>query len=115
MDKKEKFKEFLRKKPKLINYIKKNDGSIQKLYEIYDIYGENDDVWKEYLSENNFNLNNISDIVKNIDVDSIKNHISTAQKALDVVQELTGKASSKIGSALKKPLAPKPLNKFFGD
>jgi len=115
MDKKENFKEFLRKNPKLINYIKKKDSSIQKLYEIYDVYGENDDVWKEYLSENNFNLNNISDIVKNIDVDSIKNHISTAQKALDVVQELTGKASSKIGSALKKPLAPKPLNKFFGD
>lgn len=115
MDKKEKFKEFLRKNPKIINYIKKNDNGVQKLYEVYDVYGEDEGVWKEYLSENKINLNNISDIVKNIDVDSIKGHISTAQKALDIVQEITGKASTKVASVLKKPLAPKPLNKFFED
>ena len=86
-----------------------------KNYEVYDVYGEDEGVWKEYLSENKINLNNISDIVKNIDVDSIKGHISTAQKALDIVQEITGKASTKVASVLKKPLAPKPLNKFFED
>ena len=115
MDKKEKFKEFLRKNPKLIDYIKKNDGGVQKLYEVYDIYGEDESVWKEYLTDKSLNLNNITDIVKNIDMDSIKNHISTAQKALDIVQELTGKASSTVSSVLKKPLSPKPLSKFFED
>lgn len=114
MDKKEEFKKFLRNNPKLIDYIKKNDNGVQKLYEIYDIYGEDNAIWKNYLDDKSINLNNITDIVKNIDVDSIKNHISTAQKALEVVQELTGKVG-KVSNVIKRPLDPKPLNKFFED
>ena len=56
----------------------------------------------------------ITNIVKNIDMNSIKGHIDTAQKALSIVQELTGKVNDGV-KAIKKPLAPKPLNKFFED
>lgn len=116
MDKKEEFKNFLKNNPKLINYIKNNENSVQKLYEVYDIYGDDEKVWDEYVKEDNrsLNLNNISDIVKNIDMNSIKGHIDTAQKALSIVQELTGKVEKGV-KAIKKPLAPKPLDKFFED
>ena len=115
MDKKEEFKTFIKGNPKLINYIKDNDGSMQKLYEIYDVYGEDDKVWEEYLKDrSSINLNNISNIVKNIDMNSIKGHINTAQKALNLVQELTGKVNEGA-KIIKKPLAPKPLDKFFED
>lgn len=115
MDKKDAFKNFIKSNPKLINYIKDNDGSMQKLYEIYDVYGEDNKVWEEYLKDrSSINLNNISNIVKNIDMNSIKGHINTAQKALNLVQELTGKVNEGVKS-IKKPLAPKPLNKFFED
>lgn len=115
MDKKEAFKNFVKNNPKLINYIKDNDGSMQKLYEVYDVYGEDDKVWEEYLKDrSSINLNNISNIVKNIDMNSIKGHINTAQKALSLVQELTGKVNEGV-KTIKKPLAPKPLDKFFED
>lgn len=115
MDKKEAFKNFIKNNPKLINYIKNNNNSMQKLYEVYDVYGEDDKVWEEYLSDrSSINLNNISNIVKNIDMNSIKGHINTAQKALNLVQELTGKVNEGV-KAVKKPLAPKPLDKFFED
>lgn len=115
MDKKEEFKTFIKSNPKLINYIKDNDSSMQKLYEIYDVYGEDEKVWEEYLKDrSSINLNNISNIVKNIDMNSIKGHINTAQKALNLVQELTGKVSDGV-KTIKKPLAPKPLDKFFED
>ena len=114
MDKKEMFKEFIRSKPELINYIKNNEHGAQKLYEVYDLYGDDEKVWKEYTSDRAFSLNNISDIVKNIDMNSIKGHIDTAQKALNIVQELTGKVTDGV-KAVKKPLAPKPLDKFFED
>lgn len=43
MDKKEEFKLFAKKHPELINYLDNHkDMSWQKLYEIYDIYGEDD-------------------------------------------------------------------------
>ena len=37
---KETFKEFISKKPELIDYIKNGEMTWQKFYELYDIYGE---------------------------------------------------------------------------
>ena len=51
MDKKEEFKAFVRKNPILVKYVKNNEMTWQKFYEIYDIYGENNDVWIDYLKE----------------------------------------------------------------
>jgi len=114
MDKKEDFKLFMKKNPKLLDYIKNNNSSMQKLYEVYDVYGDDESIWKSYLSDRSINLNNISNIVKNIDMNSIKGHIDTAQKAIGLVQELTSKVGNGV-KAIKKPLAPKPLDKFFED
>jgi len=115
MDKKEAFKNFAKTHPELVNSIKSGDTSWQKLYEIYDIYGEDDRAWNTYFNKNTniSGINSIGDIVKNIDMDSIQKHINTAQKALGLVQELTGKSSSE--ALTKTPVAPRPVNKFFED
>lgn len=115
MDKKEAFKVFARSHPELINSIKSGDSTWQKLYEIYDIYGEDDSAWRTYFNKGTTtsNLGSIGDIVKNIDMDSIQKHINTAQKALGFVQELTTKGST--GEVIKGPISPRPINKFFED
>lgn len=46
-------------------------------------------------------------------MDSVQKHINTAQKALGLVQELTGKSTT--ASAIKGPVTPRPINKFFED
>ena len=113
MDKKEAFKEFLRAHPKITEYLKNNkDSSIQKLYEIYDIYGEDS---KTSNSSSNESIGSIKDLMKNIDVDSLQEHIKTAQKALGFIEELTSKGASNVGSIPKGPKSPRPLDKFFGD
>ena len=43
---------------------------------------------------------------------SVKEHIGTAQKALDFVQELTSKGSPAVAKAIA---TPRPINKFFED
>ena len=112
MDKKEEFKSFAKEHPELITYIENNkDSSWQKLYEIYDIYGNDYDTWKKYLNTNN---NKITDIVKNLDIDTIQEHITNAKKALGVIEEITSKGKDTI-SSIKGPLSPRPLTKFFGD
>lgn len=115
MDKKEAFKSFAKNHPELVNSIKSGDTSWQKLYEIYDIYGEDDRAWNTYFNKNTniSSMGNITDIVKNIDMDSIQKHINTAQKALGLVQELTGKTASE--TITKTPITPRPVNKFFED
>ena len=111
MDKKDSFKVFARNHPELVTSVKNGDATWQKLYEIYDIYGENNEAWKNYFNKGT-NTFGITDIMKNIDVKSIQKHINTAQKALDIVEELTGK--EKI-SPIKGPTTPRPINKFFED
>lgn len=114
MSKKEEFKQFAKNHPELISSVRSGDTSWQNLYEIYDIYGEDDRAWKNYFAKSSTpNLNNITDIVKKIDMDSVQKHINTAQKALGLVQELTGKPTS---TPLTKPVSsPRPINKFFED
>ncbi len=111
MDKKEMFKEFAKNHPQLINYLNNNpDMSWQKLYEIYDIYGEDEGIWNKYVK----NTNNISDMFKNVDMNKIQEHINNAQKALNVIGELTKSGASTIEN-IKGPTIPRPLTKFFGD
>ncbi len=115
MDKKEAFKSFAKNHPELITSIKSGDSSWQKLYEVYDIYGEDERAWSTYFNKSTINnpLGSISDMVKNIDMDSVQKHINTAQKALNIVQELTTKTPA--SSIPKGPISPRPINKFFED
>ena len=115
---KDSFKTFAKGHPELVNYIKSGDMTWQKFYEIYDIYGEDNSAWSPYINNSSkTNFNNISNILGNINTDSIQKHINTAQKAIGVVQELASKTKgteglSKIASG---PISPRPINKFFED
>jgi hypothetical protein len=51
MTKKDEFKEFVRKHPELVTYVKNGEMSWQKYYELYDMYGEEESVWKSYLKK----------------------------------------------------------------
>ena len=116
MDKKAAFKEFVKTKPELIDYVLKNNMTWQKFYEIYDLYGEDKTIWDKYTNVNNNSLNKLTNLVKNVDLDSIQNHIGTAQKALGFIQELTSKNSSNISKiATDIASSPRPINKFFED
>lgn len=117
MDKKDAFKSFAKGHPELITSIRSGDTSWQKLYEIYDIYGEDDRAWNTYFNKsisNTSSFSGITDIVKNIDMESVQKHINTAQKALGLVQELTSKGAESLGN-IKAPVTPRPINKFFED
>ena len=116
MANKESFRKFIASKPELASYVNNGNMTWQKFYEMYDLYGEESSVWNEYRNSknesNNGEINKINDLIKNVDLNSIKEHINTAQKALDFVQELTGKGT--VVSPKSIP-TPRPLNKFFED
>lgn len=117
MSKKDLFKEFIKDKPQLVEYIKNKDMTMQGFYEIYDVYGEDEKAWEPYLKgkDTTDNTMKFSDIIKNINIDDVQKHINTAQKALGVVGDLTSKNESAIANAIKGPLEARPINKFFED
>lgn len=119
MSKKEEFKEFIRTKPELVEYIKNKEMTLQSFYEIFDVYGNDEKAWNPYIRKqdetNNISTSKLTDIIKNLNIDEIQKHINTAQKALGVVEDLTAKGSNTITNAIKGPLQSRPLNKFFED
>ncbi len=119
------FKMFVKANPFLIDYIKKGKKSWQDLYEIYDIYGSDEEYWNKYLEEtkqdndkNNAERNNstftnhvdeLIKMAKNVDVDKVQEGITSLQKTLALFGDLF---------ASKKPTStynPRPLYKRFDD
>ena len=115
MNNKEAFKAFARRHPELVSHIKSGNMTWQKFYEIYDIYGEDNQAWSNYITKKSENVvaDNLTTKLKNIDMNSIQEHIKTAQKALSLVSELTGKSANPTSTVV--PKVPKPINQFFED
>ena len=89
--KQEEFKNFVRTKTELIKYVQNGKMTWQKFYELYDLYGTDESVWNKYILDDRSgvedSISKITNMVKNVNVDSIKSHINTAQKAIDFVSD----------------------------
>ena len=81
------FKLFVKNNPNLITYVKNNTMSWQKFYELYDLYGEDNSVWNEYLnkdttvnttkteSKKSNKFSDILDMAKNLDTNKLQDGI----------------------------------------
>lgn len=125
MSKKEEFKLFVKSHPELIKFVKSNEMSWQKFYEIYDIYGDNNEVWNKYFSKldeevvnktetkENFSVSDLINMAKNVDLNSVQKNITNISKALGLVQSLITKDDS--GISTENTYTPRPLYKKFED
>ena len=116
------FKSFVKKNPKLITFVKNGSMSWQKFYELYDLYGEDDNVWNEYVKEekkevkqdtrNNTNsLSNIVEMAKNIDAAKLQDGITSIQKAIS----LFGDMLTKNNQTTSSNYTPRPVYRRFDD
>lgn len=124
MANKEEFKEFVKKNPRLITFIKNGDMTWQKFYEIYDIYGDSSDAWKDYLvSKENVSkaavattgalgINDIFSWIKNINLDSLQEGVNSLQRVIGVVKDLGNKDDTTVK---KEEYKPRPIYKHFED
>ena len=122
MSKIEEFKEFVRKNPSLISQVKNNNMTWQQFYEFYDLYGEDKNIWNNYIRSNNVennsntkitssSLTEIINIAKNMDVNKVQEGIVSLQKAIGLVSDLFVKDNTNKTSEYK----PRPLYKHFED
>ena len=123
MSKKDDFKNFVTKHPNLVSIVKNKKHTWQDLFEVYDLYGEDESLWDRYLNNRDTNSNSIdtssigelTKLFKNINIESVQKYIDTAQKAIGVIQQLTGSGvGTNIGSQVGPEIA-RPINKIFED
>lgn len=121
MTKVDNFKEFVKKNQVLVTYVKENKMTWQKFYELYDLYGEDNNIWNEYLKKeepqtkvNNTkpsSLSNIMEMAKNIDPDKLQDGITSIQKAIS----LFGDMITKNNTSSTSTYTPRPIYKKFDD
>lgn len=112
MDKKQEFKEFISVHPELVNFVKNKEMTWQDFYEIYDIYGTDDKAWNSYFNKESVSSDKITEltsIFKNINLDNVSKHVNNAQKAINIIQELTNKTPEVVTQVAR------PITKFYGD
>lgn len=122
MDKMTSFKEFVKENPILVKYVKNDNMTWQKFYELFDLYGRDDNVWKDYLNNEpkeevvkeastTLGFADILGWFKNVDVNSLQENINSVSRVLGVLQDL-GKSDN---DNIKPEYKPRPLYKHFED
>ena len=117
------FNLFVKNNPNLITYVKNNTMSWQKFYELYDLYGEDNSVWNEYLnkdttvnstkteSKKSSKFSDILDMAKNLDTNKLQDGISSVQKAIGLIGDILVKDKKSDVSTYN----PRPIYRRFDD
>ena len=84
MSKLDEFKAFAHERPFLREKVKQGEMTWQELYERYDIYGPDDEIFKEKEG-----LDSILDAISGFDVDKISDGLNGMKKILNVLSEVT--------------------------
>lgn len=112
---KDAFKQFARTHPELAKNVMSGKTSWQKLYEIYDIYGENSNVWDTFFSKPletaQSSFKDMFNTLRNLDMDSVQKGVSNLQKTIGLLQDLG------LGSQndTKSTYEPRPIYRRFED
>lgn len=123
MTKIDNFKLFVKNNPNLITYVRNNTMSWQKFYELYDLYGEDNNIWNEYLGNKNTTnaedrevkktskFSDILEMAKNIDANKLQDNISSVQKAIGLIGDMLVKDKTPNTNTYN----PRPIYRRFDD
>lgn len=118
------FKTFVKNNPYLLAHVKNKTKSWQDFYELYDLYGEDNNIWKEYQEVNKSedkedtsknkkqsSLSNIMKMAENIDANKLQDSITSIQKAISLFSDML----IKDDKTPNKEYTKRPIYKKFDD
>jgi len=120
MSKMTSFKEFVKDNPSLIKFVKEDKMTWQKFYEMYDLYGEDNEIWKDYLNPvetvtsatSALGLSDFLRWFKTVDLDSLQEGINSVSRVIGVLQDFGLKGTNE---SAKTTYTPRPIYKHFED
>lgn len=115
---KESFKKFIKTRPELAKAVFNNKTTFQKLYEIYDMYGEDSNVFndlitskKEVKETSSPSFKEITNLIRNIDLDTVRKSVDGLQRAVSLISEIVP-----TNNDINIPnYEERPINKYYED
>lgn len=120
---KETFKLFAKNHPELATQVMSGKTNWQKLYELFEIYGEDSAVWASFTSTTrststeststkSASIKDLFNTFKIIDLDSVQKGVTNLQKTIGLLQDIgIGGTTTKAASSYE----PRPMYKYFED
>jgi len=118
------FKTFVKQNPILTSYVNNGIMTWQKFYELYDLYGEENEVWSDYIKKeqnisqktskttsNTRSISNFLDMAKSLDTNKIQEGITSIQKAISLFGDILLKDKTETSSTY----TPRPIYRRFDD
>ena len=112
---KESFKSFIKNRPELATSVMNGKNTWQSLYELYDIYGEDSTVWNQFTTTtkqiettNKGNFQDIVNIFKNMDLETLQRGVNGLEKAVSLLSDLTSKDEPIVNTYQERP-----INKYY--
>ncbi len=121
---KESFKSFVKLHPELATSVMNHKSTWQDFYELYELYGEKNKVWDNYLGNHTLassgaknkssSMTELIQMVKNVDLDSVQKTVGSLQKTIGLLQDIgIGNTTSTVSKASN--YEPRPMYKYFDD
>ena len=117
---KEAFKSFVRQHPYLTDSVYQHRTTWQELYELYDIYGNDEQIFKKYQlpkedtttkTKNQFAFNELISMIQNVDLETVQKGVNGLQKAIGLLQEIAPDKDKTITPQYEE----RPLYKYYED
>ena len=108
------FREFVKEKPFLKDKVRNKETTWQELFERYDLYGEEDEIFIEKVEdkevedstddkeENEEGISSILGLLAGLDMDKISESLNSMKKVLNILSEVTKKDDEPITSSRRK-------------
>ena len=93
----EKFKQFVKKHPKIIQEVRSGQKTWKEYYEDWYLFGEDDDIWKAYQQnqesmiqkeKSNRWIEKIANTLQNLDANDVQKHLASVQQAIVAIQNI---------------------------
>ncbi|MFC4184548.1 YlbD family protein [Saccharococcus thermophilus] len=94
----EKFKQFVKKHPKIIQEVRSGKKTWKEFYEDWYLFGEDDEIWEPYKQDrssvkqtgkgNKKWFEKIANMLQNIESDEVQKHLESVQQAIVAIQNI---------------------------
>lgn len=111
------FKNFVKQRPNLARYVNNGEKTWQDFYNMYSLYGENSEVWKDFdmgSSNSPVTIKDLFNMFKQVDISQVQESITSIQKGIGYIENMV-KSKEANSTPKRSNYEARPMYRYFDD